>query len=164
MVSSLVQGREAAACRAGNRPRPFFLCRAPQTQQTHRATGTCVTILAGCQWCFQNKRQDLGAPCLRAPRGVGQPQARGPAVLTPTPRPLSRAGKEIVQSELGITQLIRGSDPSPWIPPSGLAEVGQDGAGGWVLSSSLPSWVRGTHSHGEKAARGCCRWEVLGTG
>ena len=82
--------------------------------------------------------------------------------LLPPPGPLSRAGKEIVQSELGITQLIRGSDLSMWIPPSGVAEAGQDGAGGWILSSSLPNWVRGTQSHGEKAARGCCGWEMLG--
>ena len=60
MVSSLVHGREAAACRAGKRPRPFFLFRAPQTQQTHRATGTYMTILSGCQWRFQKKRQEPG--------------------------------------------------------------------------------------------------------
>lgn len=68
-------------------------------------------------------------------------QAEGPVVLASSPGPISWVGKEIAQTQLGITQLILGSDLSPWIPPSGVGEGGWDGARGWS-PSSLSNWVR----------------------
>lgn len=84
MVSSLVQGREAAVCRSGKRPRPFLLFRAPQTQQTHRATGAHVTILSGSQWRFQKKRQEQGTLSEGSQRGGAAP---GPGPSSPDSHP-----------------------------------------------------------------------------
>ena len=72
MVSSLVQGREAAVCRSGKRPRPFLLFRAPQTQQTHRATGAHV------------KRQEQGTLSEGSQRGGAAP---GPGPSSPDSHP-----------------------------------------------------------------------------
>lgn len=113
---------------------------------------------------FPKEEARAGAPCLGAPRGVGQHQAQGPAVLTPSPRPPFPGRKRDCPVRAGDYTANPGSDLSPWIPPSGVAEAGQDGAGGWILSSSLSNWVRGTQSRGEKAARRCCGWEMLGMG